>query len=338
VGDWVEVRPESEILATLDADGELDALPFMPEMLACCGRRFRVAKVAHKSCDTIRTWRNRRMDDAVHLADAGDTDGLRCDGAAHDGCQAGCLLYWKEAWLRRAGGPDAAAGNAPAGAVAGSAPAGAARCDVPTLHRLTRATPAPDAPADAAPRYRCQATEMFRATRPTRWDPAMYVKDITSGNIGLGDFLVFGALAIVNRFRPFPLFRGSAGRRVTPEGEPLDLKPGEMVRVRARREILATLSRQNKHKGLSFDVEMLPYCGKTFRVLRRVDRLIDDRNGQMRRPRLANLILQGVVCRGCRSRFRMFCPRAIYPYWHEIWLERLAAPDAGAGHRAAPGD
>jgi hypothetical protein len=320
------VKSEPEILATLDTDGELDALPFMPEMLAYCGRRLRVAKVAHKSCDTLSTWRNRRMDDAVHLEAAGDADGVRCGGEAHDGCQAGCLLYWKEAWLRRVSGPAEGAVTAAASA----APAGAARCDVPRLHQMTRIAPAADAAADTAPRYRCQATEMFRATRPTRWDPSLYVRDITSGNVSPGDFLRFGALAIVNRFRPFPLFRGTAGRRVTPEGEPLDLQPGEIVRVRSKRDILATLSRQNKHKGLSFDVEMLPYCGRTFRVLRRVDRLIDDRNGQMRRPRLANLILQGVVCGGCRSRYRMFCPRAIYPYWHEIWLERVAASDEGS--------
>ena len=33
-GDLVEVRSEEEILRTLDADGKLDGLPFMPEMLA----------------------------------------------------------------------------------------------------------------------------------------------------------------------------------------------------------------------------------------------------------------------------------------------------------------
>jgi hypothetical protein len=32
VGKSVEVRSESEILATLDEKGELEALPFMPEM------------------------------------------------------------------------------------------------------------------------------------------------------------------------------------------------------------------------------------------------------------------------------------------------------------------
>ena len=41
-GDWVEVRSESEILATLDENGELDRLPFMPEMRKHCGKRFEV--------------------------------------------------------------------------------------------------------------------------------------------------------------------------------------------------------------------------------------------------------------------------------------------------------
>ena len=33
-GDWVEVLPAVEIRSTLDADSTLEALPFMPEMLA----------------------------------------------------------------------------------------------------------------------------------------------------------------------------------------------------------------------------------------------------------------------------------------------------------------
>ena len=53
VGDLVEVRSEAEILATLDEHGMVESLPFMPEMLALCGRRFRVHKLAHKACDTI---------------------------------------------------------------------------------------------------------------------------------------------------------------------------------------------------------------------------------------------------------------------------------------------
>ena len=37
---------------------------------------------------------------AVHL------DETRCDGQGHGGCQAGCLLFWKEAWLKRVAAPQ----------------------------------------------------------------------------------------------------------------------------------------------------------------------------------------------------------------------------------------
>ena len=100
IGDVVEVKSAEEILAGLDERGELDSLPFMPEMLQFCGRRFVVDKIAFKTCDTA-TWTGlRRMTDTVHLA------GVRCDGRAHGGCQAGCLIFWKTDWLTKISGPS----------------------------------------------------------------------------------------------------------------------------------------------------------------------------------------------------------------------------------------
>ena len=74
VGDLVEVRSAEEIMATLDERGELENLPFMPEMLEFCGQRLTVHKVAHKLCDTITRTGIHKMDNAVHLT------GSRCDG------------------------------------------------------------------------------------------------------------------------------------------------------------------------------------------------------------------------------------------------------------------
>src|ERR1700722_11176649 len=94
-GDWVEVRGREEILATLDESGRLDNLPFMPEMLEYCGQRLRVYKRADKTCEYTQGWSIRRMTTTVPL------EGARCEGSGHDGCQAGCLIFWKEAWLKR---------------------------------------------------------------------------------------------------------------------------------------------------------------------------------------------------------------------------------------------
>ncbi len=52
-GEWVEVRTQDEILATLDQNGRLGNVPFMPEMLEYCGKQFRVHRRTDKTCDNI---------------------------------------------------------------------------------------------------------------------------------------------------------------------------------------------------------------------------------------------------------------------------------------------
>jgi len=323
-GDWVEVKSAAEIMATLDGEGRLDALPFMPEMLQYCGQKFQVFKSAHKSCNTLGGGGIRQMPDAVHL------DGLRCDGGSHGGCQASCMLFWKAAWLKPAGAP---AGQTGGDASAADPPAGAAApvCTLETLVRSSR-TPA----SDGAPEgYRCQATELSRATAPARWwDPRLYVRDLTSGNVRLWQLVRYGLQATMNnvlrlaRLRTYPDVRGLAAGK-TPNTS-LDLRAGEWVQVRSENEIMGTLNGKARNQGLLFDVEMLPYCGGTFRVLRRVERLVDERTGRMISPRKPCIILDGVTCGGFLSRSRMFCPRSIYPYWHETWLQRAPAETPGS--------
>jgi hypothetical protein len=314
-GSWVEVRSRAEILATLDDQGRLDALPFMPEMLQYCGKRFRVFKSAHKTCDTIERYQGRSMTNAVHL------EGLRCDGEAHGGCQARCLIFWKEAWLKPI--PDPASQEERLERTAWREVEGGRSQGVPeVLARAVRA-PGPDE------RYVCQATELLRATVPLSWwDVRQYVKDLTSGNVRLGTFVAYLAIAAYNvvmrlhwRGHPYPYIRGLAVAKT--EAEMLNLQAGELVQVRSKAEIMRTLNASQKNRGLWFDAEMVPYCGRTFRVLGRIERLVDEKTGKMLNLRNACIVLDGVVCSGCLSRYRLFCPRSIYPYWREAWLKRV---------------
>jgi hypothetical protein len=312
-GDFVEVRTAEEILATLDGEGKLDGLPFMPEMLQYCGQRFRVFRRADKTCDTIRDYTARRMTSCVHL------EGLRCDGRDHGGCQAGCLLFWKEAWLRpvRQGAHSHASG---ASHVSRAGP-------IQTEQELRRMTRAAGSTSEDEV-FVCQATELRRATTPLAWwDLRQYARDVRTGNVRLRDFVRAVALAAYNavqRRRGSRQYPHVAGRlaRATPK-QTLDLRPGERVRVRTKEEILATLDTNQRNRGLWFDVEMVPHCGREYRVLRRVEQIIDERTGRMRRLPGDCIILDGVTCSGLLSRNRLFCPRSIYPYWREIWLERV---------------
>lgn len=318
-GDWVEIRSADEILATLDTGGRLDRLPFMPEMLRFCGQRVPVRSVAHKTCDTIKSYRNRGMNDAVHLGD------LRCDGEAHGGCQATCLLFWKEAWLKRAPAPRGDSGGATL--VSDAAAARTAGAPSGDLDRLTRATQG--ATESGGTRYFCQATELVNATTPMHWaDPRHYVKDLTTRNVQLGPFLRAMMIAAYNlvmrlhrRGRPYPFIRGRAGDKTPVEA--LNLQPGERVRIKSSREIMATINKRQRNRGLWFDVEMVPYCGRETRVLKRVERIINEGTGEMMQLPSACIMLEGVFCKGHLSQGRLFCPRAIYPYWREIWLRRV---------------
>ena len=56
-------------------------------------RSFRSTSGHTKPVTRVFPVRGRRVDHAVHLE-------TRCDGSAHGGCQASCLLFWKDAWLK----------------------------------------------------------------------------------------------------------------------------------------------------------------------------------------------------------------------------------------------
>jgi hypothetical protein len=318
-GDWVEVRSLDEILATLDGTQAVDGLPFMPEMVQYCGKRYRVSKSAHKTCDTVESYLIRRAEHVVHL------ENLRCDGQGHDGCQCGCLIYWKEAWLKRVDGGHAAQ-TANAAAIAPGL--------IDPLRRATRV----DDPAASEPRYRCQSTDLVKFTsmvrRRERWDPRFYFKDLTSGNVTIGEFLTYGARAMVNAFsrkwfnRKFPHIQGRVIGK-TPAVD-LQLQVGELVQVRSKAEIEATISPEQRNRGLWFDIEMVSYCNTTARVLSRVNRIIDEKTGKMITLPNPCVILDGVVCTGHNSVDRMFCPRAIYPYWREVWLKRVSGDEREA--------
>jgi hypothetical protein len=318
VGDIVEIRSEAEILATLDADGALDALPFMPEMLQYVGKRLAVGKVALKACDTLERTGVRKMENAVHL------DGVRCDGGGHDGCEAACMIYWKHAWLKKVDSPDAKPD-----VVAHNEP------KLPQL--LTISSRRPDG-EDGEPRWRCQATEMRRATPQPM--PVLrlsqYVEDVRSGNVGpvwAARTLLIGVYNRLQDVAPKPLkvkggkHFGQLNGRVTgktPTAE-TGLQPGDLVRVKSREEIEATITAENLNRGLGIDAEMARFCGRTARVARRIHHILDEHTGKMLHMKSPCIVLEGVVCEGA---FSAACPRAITSYWREIWLEKIESAPA----------
>jgi hypothetical protein len=78
-----------------------------------------------------------------------------------------------------------------------------------------------------------------------------------------------------------------------------------------------------------FTHEMVQYCGQTFRVHQRVERLINEQTGELLQMKQECIALEDVICKGHFTSGAWFCAREHLPLWREDWLERVEAPTAG---------
>lgn len=295
-GDVVTVRGLDEILSTLDPDAKLDGLPFMPEMVPCCGKTFRVFRRAEKTCVEgvgIRSMRN-----TVFL------EGLRCDGSAHDGCQRGCLFFWNEAWLKAERATDKQFDPSPSPQ---------SPISNPTFHL----------PTTKDDRYYCQSTELAGATGELAPGKLRhYLRDLRIGQISLRRFIYILWLALTNRV--WHMLHGHGFYQITGEqtktlNTELNLQPGDWVEIKSPEEIEATLDAKGRNRGLSFEPEMAQHCGRRYRVATPVRKIIAEETGKM--VELTNtVILDGLICEGICVKN---CPRANFFYWREVWLKRV---------------
>jgi hypothetical protein len=319
-GDVVTVRSLPEILATLDSDGRVDGMPFMPEMASFCGQTFQVRRRAEKTC--VEGVGMRSLQDTVFL------DNLRCDGSAHAGCQRSCLLFWKKAWLKREDGEVRGDGKTAVieSGVEDSQCACCRETPVPPDPEPIGSTPPclsslSQLPTTKGDRFYCQSTELAHATSdfpPGKW--RCYLHDLHIGELTLRRFAYILARAMANRLsrllrgRPYYQLTGQQKQTLASE---LNLQPGQWVEIRSAAEIEATLDAKGRNRGLVFDPEMLLHCGRRYRVAAPLRNIIAEETGRM--VQLTNtVLLEGLTCRGICAKN---CPRANYFYWREIWLK-----------------
>jgi hypothetical protein len=335
VGDWVEVRSKAEVLATLDKIGRFEGMPFMPQMLQYCGKRFRVLKSAHKACNTATLGAGAfSVNDVVHL------ENLRCTGADYDGCQSACLFYFKHAWLKRVSEGNPSLPSEPI-----EKPSAGAGCTEADIYAATKAQT-----ETGEVRFVCQATQLPLAAKPLpMWALGQYVQDLRSRNTRISEMIepiLFGlinkvitagigfgtplrtAYDLMQKLRgktPYPWRPPKIARGAKTPTLKLDLQPGEWVRIKPYEEILATVDQNYKNRGMAFNAELAYYCGKVCQVLGRIDRIMDERNGKLLQLKNDCILLSGTDCVG-RFTKPLFCPRGGYTYWREIWLERVPKP------------
>lgn len=122
---------------------------------------------------------------------------------------------------------------------------------------------------------------------------------------------------LLNRFARL---RGRASKPASPLAAlATHLKAGDVVRVRSQGEIEATLNHWQQLRGCTFMPEMAEYCGTRQRVLKAMERFVDERDLRAKRCQ-GIVLLEGVLCQGVAVFGR--CDRSCHIFWREEWLEK----------------
>jgi hypothetical protein len=158
----------------------------------------------------------------------------------------------------------------------------------------------------------------------------VYAQLVQSG-VGLGSALrwLYNVVQSVRGGVPFPVHDGRLPVGGPTPAADLGLQVGDLVRVRSIEEILDTVDKRLFNRGMGFHPEMVPYCGKTFRVKQRLHRIINEKTGRLITLKNSCLVLDGVSCYG-RFAQPINCPRAMPP-WMPSGRARLADSLRGNG-------
>jgi hypothetical protein len=113
---------------------------------------------------------------------------------------------------------------------------------------------------------------------------------------------------------------GGSKTAVSDDSEHLNLQPGELVEVKSEQEVRATLDEYGRHRGLLWMPGMARFCGQTYRVHKRVETIMLESTGELRKIR-HTVLLAGVMCENLYG-----CDRSCFHYWREAWLRRVPDP------------
>src|SRR5262245_10228141 len=168
-------------------------------------------------------------------------------------------------------------------------------------------------------------TEIIRASKQLLpRDSRHYWRDLIGGNVRVGPLLVVLSVRLFNGIRwrlggkPWPVLTPMDSDS-SPRQE-LGLQRGRWVRVKSKREIEASLNRKLRNRGLEFGSDMLFCCGGSYRVAARIDRVVNERTGELLILKSPSILLKGAHANGGT----VLTPQNEFFFWCEIWLEPLS--------------
>jgi hypothetical protein len=140
------------------------------------------------------------------------------------------------------------------------------------------------------------------------------------GVFGLSDYMsrVFPATRLGRALRGGKRESGNNKKAVSR----LNLRPGDWIEVKPFDEIFATLNAEGMHRGLVFTKEMMQYCGRKFKVFKKLEKIVLESTGEMRIMKTPTVILENCFCHG---EAHGNCDRTCFCFWREVWLRRTSS-------------
>jgi hypothetical protein len=292
-GKFVRIKNEKEIFDSLDNNSSFEKLPFMPEMLEFCGSIFQIQSVVNKTCYEHNglQFGEFPQNNVVTLKN------VRCNGAHHADCQRGCLIFWKTEWL------ELVEDNAD--------------CIKISTEEYKTNLKIKSSPYI----YFCQMTESKNFLMPINKNRKVVsaLKDFVVKNVSLFGLFRNVLLPVYLKLKgSFFFILYKQPEKVSDQS--LNLKSSDIIKVKTLREIIKTLDSKGKNRGLSFNENMMKYCGKKFSVKDRIEKIILGSSGEI--MDLKNTVLLKEVEPECYHVFGN-CPKRELTYWREIWLEKV---------------
>ena len=102
--------------------------------------------------------------------------------------------------------------------------------------------------------------------------------------------------------------------------QPGTLNKGDWVRIRSWDEIQPMLDPFHETRGCAFLEDMRQYCGTKQRVLKSMERFLDERDYKVKKVK-GVILLENVICNGTPAFGK--CDRCCFLFWREEWLEKI---------------
>jgi len=103
---------------------------------------------------------------------------------------------------------------------------------------------------------------------------------------------------------------------------PVQIKVGDIIKIRSKTEIKNLLNNDRKYKGCPFMEEMYEHCDKKYQVTKEIEYFYDEVGQKLCRTK--NLvILDGVVCGGKKRLYHNSCDLNCYFFWHKDFLIKI---------------